>query len=90
MFDSLQPQWTVVCQAPLSMGFSRQEYWSGVPFPSSRDLTDPGIEPGSLALQADSFLSEPQGSHVESDRHPRKPGLLLSQLTKIMGIKKKG
>ena len=45
--------WTAACQAPLSMGFSRQEYWSGLPFPSSRDLPDPGIKPGSPALQAD-------------------------------------
>ena len=42
--------WTVVCQAPLSMGFSRQEYWSGLPFPSSGDLSDPRIEPRSLVL----------------------------------------
>ena len=40
--------WTVVCQAPLSLGFSRQEYWSGLPFPSPRDLPNPGIEPMSL------------------------------------------
>ena len=45
--------WTVACQAPLSMGFSRQEYWSGLPFPSPGDLPDPGIEPRSPALQAD-------------------------------------
>ena len=45
----------------LSMGFSRQEYWSGLPFPSSRDLPNLGIEPGSPALQADSLLSEPPG-----------------------------
>ena len=44
--------WTVACQAPLSMGFSRQEYWSGLPFPSPGELPDPGIEPRSLALQA--------------------------------------
>ena len=47
----------VACQAPLSMGFSRQEYWSGLPFPSPRDLPDPGIEPRSSTLQADSFLT---------------------------------
>ena len=47
--------WTVTCQAPLSMGFSRQEYWSGLPFPSPQDLPDPGIEP---RLQADSLLTE--------------------------------
>ena len=49
--------WTVTCQASLSMGFSRQEYWSGLSFPSPGDLPDSGIEPGSPALQADSFLS---------------------------------
>ena len=48
-------------KVPLSMEFSGQEYWSGLPFPSSGDLPDPGIEPGSPALQADSLLSEPPG-----------------------------
>ena len=48
-------------QAPLSMGFTRQEYWSGLPFPFPRDLSDPGIEPGSPTLQADSLPAEPQG-----------------------------
>ena len=43
------------------MGFSRQEYWSGLPFPSPGDLPDPGIEPGSPALQADALPSEPPG-----------------------------
>ena len=59
--------WTVVCQAPLSMGFSSQKYWSGLPFPSPRDLPDPGIEPGFPELQADSLLAE----------LPRKPLLTL-------------
>ena len=45
--------WTVPCQAPLSMEFPRQEYWNGLPFPSPGDLPDPGIEPSSLAWQAD-------------------------------------
>ena len=60
---SLQPcltrgtLWTVARQAPLSMGFSRQEYQSGLPFPSPRDLPDPGIEPTSPALQADAFTT---------------------------------
>ena len=57
--------WTVAYQAPLSMGwsmgFSRQEYWSGLPFPSPGDLPNPGIEPGSPALQADALPSEPPG-----------------------------
>ena len=48
--------WTV---APLSMGFSRQEYWGGLPFSSPGDLPNPGIEPGSPALQADTLPSEP-------------------------------
>ena len=47
--------------APPSMEFSRQEYWSGLPFPAPGDLPNPGIEPGSPALQADSLLSEPPG-----------------------------
>ena len=54
--------WTIACQAPLSMGFLRQEYWNGEQFPSPGDLPHPGMEPGSLALQADSLWSEPQGS----------------------------
>ena len=53
--------WTVAHQAPPSMGFSRQEYWSGLPFPSPEDLPDPGIEPRSPALQADTLTSEPPG-----------------------------
>ena len=50
--------WTVAYQAPLSMEFSRQEYWSGLPFPSPRALPDPGIEPRSPVLQVDALLSE--------------------------------
>ena len=53
--------WTVAHQAPPSMGFSRQEYWSGLPFPSPGDLPDPGIKPGSPSLQADALTSEPPG-----------------------------
>ena len=48
--------WTVAYQAPLPMGFSKQEYWSGLPFPSPRDLPDPGIEPRSSALQAEDTI----------------------------------
>ena len=51
--------WTVAYQAPQSMGFSRQEYWSGLPFPSPGDLLDPGIESWSPTLQADALPSEP-------------------------------
>ena len=53
--------WTVASQALLSMGFSRQEYWSGLPFPSPGDLPNPGIEPQSPALQADSLSTELPG-----------------------------
>ena len=51
----------VACQNSLSMGFSRQDYWSGLPFPSAGDLPNPGIKPGSPALQADVLPSEPPG-----------------------------
>ena len=53
--------WTVAPQAPPSMGFSRQEYWSGLPFPSPGDLPNPGIESRSPVLQADALTSEPPG-----------------------------
>ena len=53
--------WTVACQAPLYMGFSRREYWSGLPFPSPGDLPNQGIEPGFPTWQADSLPSEPPG-----------------------------
>ena len=53
--------WTVAHQAPPSMGFSRQEYWSGLPFPSPGDLPNPGIEPRSPTLQADALTPAPPG-----------------------------
>ena len=53
--------WTTAYHAPPSMGFSRQEYWSGLPFPSPGDLPDPGIKPWSPTLQADSLPTEPPG-----------------------------
>ena len=53
--------WTIAYQVLLSKGFSRQEYWSGLQFPSPGDLPNPGIEPGSPALQADSLLSKAPG-----------------------------
>ena len=62
MSDSLRPYGLYVAyQAPPSMGFSRQEYWNALPFPSLEDLPDPGIEPGFSAMQADSLLTEPRG-----------------------------
>ena len=53
--------WTIACQAPLSMGFSRQEYWSGLPLPSPGDLPNPGTEPMSLTLADRFFVTEPPG-----------------------------
>ena len=59
MCPTLATPWTVARQPPLSMGFSRQKHWSGLPFPFPVDLPSPGIEPRSPALQADSLPSEP-------------------------------
>ena len=74
---SLWDPWTVAHQAPLSMGFSRQEYWSEPPCCSPRDLPNPGIKPRSPALQADSLPSEPLGK-------PKNTGVgSLSLLQKI-------
>ena len=56
--------WTVAHQTPLSIGFSRQEYWSGLPFPSLGDLLDPGIKPGSPALQVDSLPTKLSGRQM--------------------------
>ena len=65
-------------QAPLSMGFSKQEYWSGLPFPSPGDLPDPGIELGSPELQADTLTSEPPGKpHVHWGHSKKGPDLGL-------------
>ena len=55
--------WTGAYQASLLMGFSRQEYWSGLPFPSPGDLPNPGMEPGSPTLEADAFTSEPPNTN---------------------------
>ena len=74
--------WAVSYQAPLSMGFSRQEYWSGLLFPSPGDLSNPGIELGSPALQADSLPAEPPGN-------PEGAGRLL-QFSKSLTVGKGG
>ena len=58
-------------QAPLSMGFPRQEYWSGLPFPSSGDLPDPRIKPRSPTLQADALASEPPGEKCDHLLHTK-------------------
>ena len=61
MSSSFVTPWIVAYQVPLSMGFPRQEYWSGLPFPSPGDLPDPGIEPESPALAGRFFTAEPPG-----------------------------
>ena len=84
--DSFAIPLTIAYQASLSMGFSRQEYWNGVPFPSSGDLPDPGIEPRSPALQADALPSEPPGKNIwmKVKEESEKAGLKLNiQKTKI-------
>ena len=63
--------WTVAHQVPLSIGFSKQEYWSRLPFLSLGDLLDPGMEPESPALQADYLPSEPPGKPIEGRRKER-------------------
>ena len=72
---TLVTPWTVACKAPLSMGFSRQEYFSGLPFPSPEDLPSLGTEPRSPALQADSLLTQLQG----------KPKMMVSLLHQSPG-----
>ena len=70
--DSSVTRWTVVCQAPLSMGFSKQEYWSRLPFPSTGDLLNPGIKPGSPtspALAGRFFMTEPSGKTLNINIH---------------------
>ena len=69
--------WTIALQAPLSMGFSRPENWSGLPCPPPGDLPNPGIEAGSPALQADSLPSEPPGK-------PKNTG--VASLSLLQGI----
>ena len=62
MFDSFVTSWAVAHQAPLSMAFPKLEYWSGLPFPSPGDLSDPKIKPASPTLQVDSLPLSHQGS----------------------------
>ena len=61
--------WTVACQVPLSMGFSRQEYWSELPFPSPGELPDPGTEPMSPTLQADALPTELCGKPIPTSTY---------------------
>ena len=78
---SVASPWTVAHQAPLSLGFFRQEYWSELPFPSPGDLPYPGVEPGSPPLQADSLPSEQIGKSISvcscSLTDPQRPVYLM-------------
>ena len=80
--------WTVVCQAPLSMGFFRQEHWSGWPFPPPGNLPNPEIKPTSPvspALQADSLLSEPLGKPIYLFHFSHSPiGHFLKKIKNLM------
>ena len=78
--------WTVAYQAPPSIGYSRQEYWRGLPFPFPGNLLDPGIEPGSPAFQADALTSEPPGKPRQNkaprkDAHVQIPGACERHVT---------
>ena len=75
--------WTVTHQAPLSMEFSRQEYWSGLPFPSPGDLPNPGIESGSSTLQVDALPSEPPGKPTINSQTKNKRLLLLQAIMRM-------
>ena len=75
--------WTATYQAPPSMGFSRQEYWSGVPLPSPGDLPDPGIEPRSPTLQTDTLPSEPQRKLWALDPSITKGTMLYARITMV-------
>ena len=78
LFSSLQPQWTVACQATLSIEFSRQEYWSGLPFLTLGDLPKPGTEPMPPTLAGRFFTTGPPG----------KPKLTILQLKKKKSLVK--
>ena len=78
--------WTVAYQAPLSLGFSRQEYWSGLPFPSPGDLPDPGIEPASLmspALAGGFFTTESPGKPILYSKNKISPCISIGLVAKL-------
>ena len=80
--------WTIAYQVPLSMGFSRQESWNGLPFPSP-DLPDPGIEPGSPMLQADALPSEPPGKLCLRVLHKTKTKVIATMTSWLEVLGKK-
>ena len=80
--------WTIAYQSPSSMEFSRQEYWSGLPFSSPGDLPNPGIEPGSPALQADTLPSGPPGKRwtIKKAEHRRIDAFELWRWTRLLKV----
>ena len=68
----------ITCQAPWSTGFSRQDYWSGLPFYSRGDLPDPGMEPQSPTQQADSLSTEPPGEPIKIEKRKSKKLTLVA------------
>ena len=84
MSKSFGTPWTVAHQAPPSMGFSRQEHWSGLPFPSPGDLPDPGIEPGSPTFQADALTSDPSGKGNAKECSNYHTIVLIPHASKVM------
>ena len=80
----LATSWTIAYQGPLSMGFPRQEYWSGLPFPSPGDLPKPGIKPGSPVLRADTLPSEPPRLQKAGLLGPRERTLPKAELWEVL------
>ena len=78
--------WTIAYQAPQSMGFSRQECWSRLQFPSPGDIPDPGIEPGSPTLRADALPSEPPGKPIRCTEHPQNKGSPSPKCQQCQGL----
>ena len=88
--NSLETPWSVGCRAPLSMGFSRQEYFSGLPLPSPRDPPKPGIGPVCLELAGRFLTAEPPGKSVRSHAlHGQKKKIMCSNPTLQIGSIKK-
>ena len=90
VFDSFATPWTVGCQAPLSVGFPRKEYCSGLPFPSPGDFPNPAIEPESPALTGESFTAEPSGKAPNLMTPPSKSNYLpkvQSPVTILLGVR---
>ena len=79
-------QWTVAHQAPPSMEFSRQEYWSGLPFPSAGDLPNPGIKPGSPALWVGALQSEPRGWLISINNNSNNNQVLISLQVYVLDL----